>query len=285
MVQRRLGKGLDFLISGHDAAAGEQVQQIALAEVSPNPFQPRTTFPAAELADLAASIREHGVLQPIVLRRVGERYQIVAGERRFRACEALGLPTVPSLVRTATDSDMLELALTENIQRENLNAMELARAYQGYIERFDLTQEQAAARLGKSRSSIANMIRLLELPMDVQEMVSQGALSMGHARALLALTDVEAQRALAGRVAVEGLSVRDVERCAQESMAATDRQREPSVRAAHLQDIEHQLRDRLGTRVAVQDRAGKGRIVIEYFSAQELDRLLDLLLTGGLPPT
>lgn len=281
MVQRKLGRGLDFLISGQDATSGEQVAQIPLTAIQANPFQPRTEFTESELGDLAASIREHGVLQPIVVRRTDNGYQIVAGERRFRACASLGLATVPALVRDATDSDMLELALTENIQRENLNAIELARAFQAYIARFDLTQEQAAERLGKSRSAIANTIRLLDLPPDVQEMVSHGMLSMGHARALLGVADPEAQRALAGRVSVEGLSVRDVERCAQELVGGAKARGEKTGVSAHLADLEAQLRERLGTRVTVQDRGGKGRISIEYFSAEELDRLLDLLLTGG----
>lgn len=278
MVQRKLGRGLDFLISGQDAATGEQISEIPIPAVQANPFQPRKRFSEAELSDLASSIREHGVLQPIVVRRSGDGYQIVAGERRFRACESLGLATVPAVVREATDSEMLELALTENIQRENLNAIELAQAYQAYIDRFDLTQEEAAERLGKSRSSIANTIRLLDLPPDVQEMVSVGGLSMGHARALLAVSDAERQRALAGRVSVEGLSVRDVERLVQEQAPAEASAPVKSSRSNHLEDLERQLRERLGTRVQVQDRGGKGRVVIEYFSAAELDRLLEVLL-------
>lgn len=283
MVQRKLGRGLDFLISGQDAATGEQIAEIPIPAVQANPFQPRKRFSEAELSDLASSIREHGVLQPIVLRRSGDGYQIVAGERRFRACESLGLATVPAIVREATDSEMLELALTENIQRENLNAIELAQAYQAYIDRFDLTQEEAAERLGKSRSSIANTIRLLDLPPDVQEMVSVGGLSMGHARALLAVSDAERQRALAGRVSVEGLSVRDVERLVQEEAPAGPSATPKTARSTHMEDLERQLRERLGTRVQVQDRGGKGRVVIEYFSSAELDRLLEVLLGGPTP--
>lgn len=280
MVQRKLGRGLDFLISGQDSATGEQISEIPIPAIQANPFQPRKRFSETELSDLASSIREHGVLQPIVVRRSGDGYQIVAGERRFRACESLGLATVPAVVREATDSEMLELALTENIQRENLNAIELAQAYQAYIDRFDLTQEEAAERLGKSRSSIANTIRLLDLPPDVQEMVSVGGLSMGHARALLSVADAERQRALAGRVSVEGLSVRDVERLVQEQAPAASAMPTKSTRSTHLEDLERQLRERLGTRVQVQDRGGKGRVVIEYFSAAELDRLLEVLLAA-----
>lgn len=281
MVQRKLGRGLDFLISGQDSATGEQIAEIPIPAIQANPFQPRKRFSEAELSDLASSIREHGVLQPIVVRRSGDGYQIVAGERRFRACESLDLATVPAVVREATDSEMLELALTENIQRENLNAIELAQAYQAYIDRFDLTQEEAAERLGKSRSSIANTIRLLDLPPDVQEMVSVGGLSMGHARALLSVSDAERQRALAGRVSVEGLSVRDVERLVQEATPAGPSSAAKAARSTHMEDLERQLRERLGTRVQVQDRGGKGRVVIEYFSAAELDRLLEVLLADS----
>lgn len=277
MATRKLGRGLDFLISGQDEGGGEAVLQIALASVQPNPYQPRKEFRPEDLADLAASIREHGILQPIVVRRQGDGYEIVAGERRFRASENLGLPTIPAIVRDATDADMLELALTENIQRADLNPLELARAYESYIHRFQLTQEQAAERLGKSRSSIANTMRLLELPADVQEMISRGSLSMGHARALLSLDTPQAQRELAGRVAVEGLSVRDVERVGQEQKAQASP--EPASKTNHIEDLEKQLRERLGTRVSVQDKAGRGRIVIEYFSNEELTRLLDILLT------
>jgi ParB family chromosome partitioning protein len=275
MANRKLGRGLDFLISGQDEG-GETVMQISLTTIQPNPYQPRKEFRSEDLADLASSIREHGVLQPIIVRRQGDGYEIVAGERRFRASESLGLPTVPAIVRDATDADMLELALTENIQRADLNPLELARAYASYIDRFQLTQEQAAERLGKSRSSIANTMRLLELPPDVQEMISRGSLSMGHARALLALETPQAQRELAGRVAVEGLSVRDVERVGQEQRG----QQTPSspTKSSHTEDLEKQLRERLGTRVSIQDKAGRGRIVIEYFSNEELSRLLDILL-------
>ena len=289
MVQRKLGRGLDFLISGSADGTQDEIAQLDISSIQPNPFQPRREFAENELAELAGSIREHGILQPIIVREHAGGFQIVAGERRMRACQLLALPTIPAIVRRADDTQMLELALVENIQRENLNAIELARAYHGYIQRLGLTQEQAAERLGKSRSAVANMIRLLDLPQDLQDMVSRGTLNMGHARALLGVSDPDVQRALALRAAEEAWSVRDVERAVQSpptseapggaaASESSDAGAEEASRAAHLSDLEAQLRERLGTRVRLQDRGTRGRIVIEYYSRDELDRLLETLL-------
>jgi ParB family transcriptional regulator, chromosome partitioning protein len=290
MVQRKLGRGLDFLISGSGEPSGDEVAQLELASIRPNPFQPRREFTEAELAELAASIREHGVLQPVVVRRQGDTYQLIAGERRLRACQQLALATIPALIRDADDTQMLELALIENIQRSDLNPMELARAYHSYIERLSLTQEQAATRLGKSRPAVANTLRLLDLPAELQDLVSRGTLSMGHARALLAVGNADLQRTLALRIVAEGWSVRDVEQAVQappappavsDSSSAPESPTEAdAVRSAHLRDLEAQLRERLGTRVRVQDRGGRGRIVIEYFTKDDFDRVLDLLVDG-----
>jgi len=279
MVQRRLGRGLDFLLSGGTEVEAAEIRQIDVARIRPNPFQPRREFRAEELEELAASIREHGVLQPVIVRASGEEFEIVAGERRVRACQRLGLESIPALVRVADDTQMVELALVENIQRQDLNAIEEARAYQAYIQRLDLTQEQAAQRLGKSRSSVANMLRLLDLPADVQELVSRGTLSMGHARAILAVEDAEARRALARRVEAEKLSVREVERLAQDwgKVPTATTTTPPAQRNAHVTDLERQLAERLGTRVRITDRDGRGRIAIEYYSAEDLDRLLSLI--------
>jgi ParB family chromosome partitioning protein len=196
----------------------------------------------------------------------------------MRACQRLGLPTVPAMVRVADDTQMLELALIENIQRQDLNAIEEARAYAAYVQRLDLTQEQAAQRLGKSRSAVANMIRLLDLPADVQELVSRGTLSMGHARALLSVADAEAQRALAHRVEAETLSVRDVEKLAREWGQPHGEEAPRTERSAHILDLERQLTERLGTRVTIRDQRGHGRVVISYYANEDLDRVLALLL-------
>ena len=281
MVQKKLGRGLDFLLSGGNATVPDEIVAVDIATIRPNPFQPRREFSEAELAELAASIREHGVLQPIVVRPEGEGFQVIAGERRLRACQHVGLATVPAIVRDADDTQMLELALVENIQRTDLNPMELARAYLAYMQRLDLTQEEVAERLGKSRSGVANMIRLLDLPLDLQELVSRGTLSMGHARALLSLGDAVSQRAMSDKVVAEGWSVRALEAAIQSSQnrrPATATPTEPSAKPAHLEDLETQLKVRFGTKVSVEDRSGRGRIVVEYFTPDELNRILDLML-------
>ena len=277
MVQRRLGRGLDFLLSGGAEADTTEVAQLDLARVRPNPFQPRREFRAEELEELAASIREHGLLQPIIVRPSGEDFEIVAGERRVRACQRLGLATVPALVRSANDTQMLELALIENIQRADLSPIEEARAYQSYIQRLDLTQEQAAQRLGRSRPTVANLLRLLELPPDVQELVSRGTISMGHARALLGLTDAESQRALARRIEVERLSVREVERLAKAPPEESAAEPLSAPVNPHLKDLERQLSEHLATRVSLRDRGGRGKLVIDYYSAADLGRLVEAI--------
>lgn len=281
-MQRRLGRGLDFLISGEGGnVSPDEIRHLRLEEVRPNPFQPRRTFSEEELAELAASILEHGVLQPVVVRPTAEGYELVAGERRFRASERLGRDTLPAIVRTATDEQMLELALIENIQREDLNAIETATAMRALMERLGITQEEVARRLGKSRSGVANTLRLLELPEDVQARVARGAISAGHARALLAIGDEVVQRQLADRVEKDGLSVRATEAAVKKAgqPKAAPRPIDPGL-APYLHDLEDQLRAALGTRVSIQQRGEKGRVVIEYFSRDEFEGLLDRLLAN-----
>ena len=279
MVERRLGRGLDFLLSGDlGSYREEEIVQVALGDIRPNPFQPRHQFRAEELEELAASIQEHGVLQPILVRRVEGGFELVAGERRWRACQRIERASIPAVVRSADDTQMLEFALIENVQREDLNPIEVALGYSALIERLGLTQQEAAQRLGKSRSAVANMLRLLELPRDLQDVVSRGTLSAGHARALLALPDAEAQRALARRAIEQGMSVREVEQAVREGETSPS---VPSARVSdpHLESLADRLKQHLGTRVAVRSRrGGKGKIVIDYFSAEELDRLLAVLL-------
>ena len=283
MVQRRLGRGLDFLISGAPgaAAAEEELQQLGLGEISPNPFQPRTEFAEEELAELAASISEHGVLQPVIVRVTVDGYELIAGERRFRACQLLGREVVPAIVRTATDEQMLELALIENVQRQDLNPIETAVGYRAMITRLGITQEDAARRLGKSRSAVANLLRLLDLPEDLRQLVSEGKLSNGHARALLAVSDTEMQREIAARVASEGLSVRATEAAVKRSTRPAKTEPTPAADpslAPYFHDLEDQLRSALGTRVSIHPRGDKGRVVIDYFSREEFEGLLDRLL-------
>ncbi len=279
MAERRLGRGLDFLLSGDlQEVPEDEIIQVHVEQLRPNGFQPRRNFPEPQLEELAASIREHGVLQPVIVRRVSSGYELIAGERRWRACRSLGMATIPALVRDAGDTQMLEIALVENLQREDLDPIEVAWGFSAYIERLGLTQQEAADRLGKSRPALANALRLLDLPLDVQELVSRGTLSAGHARALLALSDAEAQRAMARRIQSEGLSVRATE-AAIKAPAVPRGISHPRVPQAHLEDVADRLKERLGTRVSVRaGRDDKGRIVIDYFSSAELERLVGLLL-------
>jgi len=251
---------------------------VATDLLDPNPHQPRQGMAPEELEHLSESIREHGVLQPIVVRRRGDRYQIIAGERRFRAAQGLGLAEVPVILRDVPDDQMLELALVENLQREDLDPIEKAQSFQAYLASSGRTQEAASARLGLDRSTIANMIRLLDLPAEVQAMVRSGLLAMGHARAILGVEDKRKQVDLAARVAREGLSVRQVERMAA-SIGAPRRKRKPPVKPAGVRDLESRLRESLGTKVSVEQgpKPGSGRIIIEFYTQDDLDRLLSVI--------
>ena len=286
MQNRRLGRGLDGLLKAKApepaadlAAPRGPTTALPIDRLDSNPHQPRRDFDEAELGHLTASIREHGVLQPLVVRARGDRYEIVAGERRFRAAQAAGLAEVPAVVRDVPDDQMLELALVENLQREDLDPIEKAESFKAYLESTGRTQAAAAERLGLDRSTVANMIRLLELPQDVQAMVRQGLLAMGHARALLALDDAKRQIRLAERVVREGLSVREVERLASPAVpqARPRKRRSGAVKGPEVRDLEARLREALGTKVSVElgQKAGTGRIIVEFYGQDDLDRILD----------
>ena len=282
MAERKLGRGLDGLMQ---AASRDPIPEIAPAQagattvatslLDPNPQQPRQGIKPEELEHLKASIQEHGVLQPIVVRRNGERYQVIAGERRFRAAQGIGLAEVPVIVRDATDEEMIELALVENLQREDLDPIEKATSFKAYLDRSGKTQEVAATRLGLDRSTISNMIRLLELPNEVQGMVRSGLVAMGHARAILSIPDRKRQVEVAERVAREGLSVRQVERLTA-AVGHPRRKAKAAAKGVHARDLEAKLRESLGTKVTVEEgtKAGTGRIVIEFYSNEDLDRIL-----------
>jgi len=285
MANRRLGRGLDGLLKGQPAQPIPDVTMPSAATTSvpislldPNPHQPRRTVETPDVEALAASIREHGVLQPIVVRKHGDRYQIIAGERRFRAAEVLGMAEVPVVVRDVPDEQLLELALVENLQREDLDPIEKAEGLKAYLDSTGRTQAAAAARLGLDRSTIANLIRLLELPPTVQVMVRNRFLAMGHARAILSIDDSRKQVLVAERVAREGLSVRQVERLA---APAAGRVRKPrkSAKSPEVRDLERRLREALGTKVSVEPgpKGDTGRIVIEFYSQDDLDRILSRL--------
>jgi ParB family chromosome partitioning protein len=273
VVRRGLGKGLGALIPELEVRAQERVQEAAIVAITPNPYQPRRHFDAERLEELVASIRKHGVLQPLIVRRVGEGYQLVAGERRLRAAEAAGLQTVPVVVREIAEERLLEIALVENLQREDLDPLEEARALQALVERGH-SQEEVAALVGKSRPAVANAVRLLQLPEAVQALVASRALSAGHARALVGLPAAEAE-ALARRAVAEDLRVRDVERLAQ--------QRRPVVRRERVRypQWEERLQERYGARARITGSAERGRIVLEYRGEGQLERLLEALLDLG----
>jgi ParB family chromosome partitioning protein len=254
------------------------MREISLDSILPNRYQPRTVWDQQELSDLAHSIQANGVIQPIIVRPAGAKFELIAGERRFRAAQLAALTTIPAIIRQATDEQLLEMALVENIHRTNLNPIERASAYQNYISTFSLTQDQAAQRLGEDRSVVANYLRLLDLPEEVRQMLIDGQLTMGHARAILALPTDELRRKLANRAMAGRLSVREVERLVRRYLSSTG-QSKTSVRSkpAHILDLENKLTSHLGTRVGIATRKNgqRGKIVIEFYSLDEFDRITE----------
>jgi ParB family chromosome partitioning protein len=274
-----LGRGLDALIPDFgksERVGGDVYLDCDMERIRPNRFQPRTRFAEKELNELADSIRAQGVLQPLLVRRDGSDFELVAGERRLRAARLAGLTRVPVVVREVSDAEMLEVSIVENIQRENLNPMEEADAYQRLIDAFDLTQEEAARRVGKSRPTVANMLRLRQLPDPIKAAIRAGELSMGHARALLGADNSARQIAAWKTVAQRHLSVRQTEalvrRLNSEKAAA-----KPSGDAVHFTHLAEDLSRHFGTKVEIQRRGRRGRVQIEFYSDADLDRLLDLL--------
>ncbi|MGH9286893.1 MAG: ParB/RepB/Spo0J family partition protein [Acidimicrobiales bacterium] len=290
-MERRggLGKGLGALIPSDVAptsAAGlatrPAIEEVAINQIDPNPYQPRNSFDEESLAGLTASIRELGVLQPILVRRVSDdRYAIIAGERRWRAAKRAGLQFIPVIVRQVNDELTLQHALVENLQRDDLNPLEEAAAYQQLVEDFDLTQEEVAHKVGKSRSAVANLLRLFQLPPQVQRLVAEGRVSTGHAKALLGTPDRAFQEALARRVATDGLSVRDTEEAVRQRNGLTGSPGGSSgssgarskLRAPGLLELEELLAEQLDTRVSINVGPKRGRVVIEFADLEDLERI------------
>jgi ParB family chromosome partitioning protein len=278
-TRKALGKGLSALLPDDGplpAPRPDRTLEVPIASLDPNPFQPRTIFAAGPLGELVQSIRESGLVQPLLVRRKGERYEIIAGERRHRAAQALGLATVPVVVREVPDDRLLELALVENIQRAELTPLEEAHAYERLQHELGLTQEEIAQRVGKERPTIANTLRLLRLPKEVRALLMEGKLDAGHGRALLALERAEEQVALAREAARRELSVRDVERRVQarrSPKARKDARRDPNTRAA-----EERLRAVLGARVEIRRKGRAGFLKIPFAGEAELQRLFDLIV-------
>jgi ParB family chromosome partitioning protein len=261
-----------------DKELHESLQKISIDSISPNPYQARTVWDEQELAELTESIRVNGVIQPIIVRPIGTGFQLIAGERRLRAAELACMKSIPALVRRATDEQLHEWALVENIHRVDLNPIERAKAYHEYISTFSLTQAEAAERLGEGRSVIANYIRLLDLPHEIKQMMVNGQLSMGHARAILALPTDELRRKLANRAMAGRLSVREVERLVRKYLAGTG-QVKTTIRTKppHIIDIENKLSSQLGTKVSIETRKNgqRGKVIIEFYSLDEFDGILE----------
>ncbi len=281
MEKKALGKGLDALLPPARMGRAEDtadVQRIPIDQIVPNRYQPRQTFLQQELTELTASIKESGVIQPIMVRRKGDGvYELIAGERRWRASKAAGLTVIPAVLKNCTDQEALLLALVENLQREDLNPMETARAYSRMMKEFGLTQEAVAAKVGRDRSSVANFIRLTHLPLDIQGLVEGGTLSTGHAKALLSLSTPEAQLRVAKLVTTGNLSVRQTEKLVEQSIIAKQPVARTS-RTTQWRDLEDRLQKRLGTKVTLHPRGQGGKLVIHYFSSEELDGVVEALL-------
>lgn len=283
-----LGKGLDALISEKPVekkkAKAEEVnsdstREISINEIEPNKNQPRERFDEDGLVDLADSIKQHGIFQPIIVTK-GENgfYQIVAGERRWRAAKMAGLKTIPALVREYSDLEILEISLLENLQRENLNPIEEAKTYKRFMDEFHMKQDEVAEKVSKSRATVANSLRLLNLDGRVQEMLIEEMISMGHARALLAIPDGNNQYSLATEVFDKKLSVREVEKLVKNyNENKPEKHKETVVRDFLYNDLENNLKEILGSKVNICDKNGKGKIEIEYYSKDDLDRIYDLL--------
>ena len=280
-MSKRLGRGLDALISSLNVNDDDKVVEIPLKDLRPNPYQPRKTFDEQSIDELAASIKEHGVIQPIIVRNALRGYEIIAGERRFRASQKIGLEKIPAVVRDFTDQQVMEIALIENVQREDLNAIEIASAYQQLVEKFSYTQEELALKVGKSRSHVANFMRLLQLPEEIKQNVSRGTLSMGHARAIAGVKDDKLKLELAQLTVKNEWSVRNLEEYIQR-LDETKTKRKPAKEKNKRKDpyidrLEESLRDRYRTTVNIKHQNNRGKIEFLYYSNDDLERLLELL--------
>lgn len=276
MKKKSLGKGLDALFEDNSTTLSSGTERVRMADIVPNKEQPRRDFDLAALEQLAASIREHGVIQPLVLRPMPNgTYQIVAGERRYRASRMAGLLEVPAVVQELTDQEAMELALIENLQREDLNPLEEAQGYQALLDEYHLTQEEIAKSVGKSRPVVANALRLLHLPEPVLQYIKEGALSAGHARALCGMDDPKQQIALAEKAVKSDLTVREVEKLAKNLEPSTVKHR---TRDHYYEEMEVALTNELGRRVQVQGTQKKGKLTVEFYGKEDLRELADRLL-------
>lgn len=290
MRRRSLGRGLSELLSGEGLGLTRAVVELPVHRLTPNPRQPRSEMQADSLEELTQSIEAHGVIQPIIVRAVGEEYEILAGERRWRAAQRAGLESVPCVIQQASDQESLEIALIENLQRADLNPIEAARGYRRLMDEFGLTQEGVAAVIGKSRSAVANTMRLLDLPEPVQEAIQRGQLSEGHGRALLGLGAGSAKlQALWPQVVERQLTVRETEQLVRDALTAPepppsrpDEPSKPDRMDPNLREAQERIQDALATRVVIRPGSrGTGKIEVHYGSAEEFERLFELLCSVG----
>jgi ParB family chromosome partitioning protein len=284
MNRKALGRGLGALLASDRTIDLPEPGELDVDSIVAGPMQPRTHFDDAALNSLTESIRSHGVVQPILVRRVGDHYEVVAGERRWRAAKQAGLRTIPAVVRDVADKDLLEVALIENLQREDLNPIEEAQAYSKLIETVGLTQEALAERVGRDRSYITNYLRLLKLPHDIQELVKQKRLSTGHARTLLGLPHVDQQRMVARQIIANDLSVRATEDIVRKKTSTGSAKRQSASRPTddpNIRAAENKLRRALGTQVRIlEEPTGSGKLEIGFFNREDLDRLYSIIMNG-----
>lgn len=284
MEKRALGKGISALIPTREpeSARREEILHVPLERIKPSPFQPREDFDAQSMEDLVQSIKEKGIIQPVLVRRRGEDFELIAGERRLRAANLLNLKEMPIIIKDVEDQDSLEIALIENIQRQALNPIEEAHAYQFLIDKFKVTQEKISEVLGKARVSVTNTLRLLKLPLEIQQEMKKGRLSFAHGRTLLEIEDANQQRRLAQETISKDLSVRELE-----NLVKTQRRRMPKrkigqgLRDPYLAVLEEELQHILATKVRISKRKKRGHILIEFYSQEDLERILKLLRAGG----
>jgi len=284
MNKRGLGKGLGALIPTTNIVQfdpeKDTITEIEIDEIIPNSFQPRKNFDPEKMAELAASIKEHGVLQPVIVRPHSSGYELVVGERRLRASKQLGLEKIPAVIKTLSDQDMTEIALIENIQRHDLNPVEEARAYKRLIEEFGLTQDAVAKKLGKSRPFVANFLRILNLPEEILDLLESGRLTVGHARPLLTVEDKNLQKQIVKQILEKQLSVRQTEQLVNNSLKTKKTKTKETKKDTFspiLNDIQERLRLKFSTKVNIKDDGKKGKIEIEYYNYEELQRIIELL--------
>ncbi|GKW46158.1 ParB/RepB/Spo0J family partition protein [Planococcus sp. NCCP-2050] len=276
-MAKGLGKGINALFPGESVSESEKINQISISQLRTNPYQPRKIFDEAALQELSESIKEHGILQPVVVRKVNNHFELVVGERRFRAAKLAKMKEVPAIVKDLNDQQMMELAILENLQREDLTPIEEAEAYQKLMEALSLTQEQLAFRLGKSRPHIANHVRLLALPEPVRQMISDKKLTMGHGRTLLGLRAKKLILETAEKVVKENMNVRQLENLVQRLNEDVPRETNEKKKDLFIEEKQSELRDRFGTNVQIKKSKNKGKIEIEFFSEEDLERILELL--------